>query len=98
MESLFDVWRDPFIPKLLNLRRDPYERADTDSNSYNLCRDHKIAPLGLPAAAKVQPFLMSLQKFLSTFQKFPPRQRPASFSIDQMTAKRMPPKGKQLLL
>ena len=91
MESLFAVWRDPNIPKLLNLRRDPYERADTDSNSNNLCRDHKIAPLGLPAAAKVQPFLMSLQKF-------PPRQRPASFSIDQMTAKRMPPKGKQLLL
>ena len=87
MESLFDVWRDPFIPKLLNLRRDPYERADTDSNSNNLCRDHKIAPLGLPAAAKVQPFLMSLQKF-------PPRQRPASFTIDQMTEKFMQFKGR----
>jgi hypothetical protein len=35
----FDIWRDPFVtlraPKLFNLRRDPFERADTDSNNYD---------------------------------------------------------------
>jgi arylsulfatase len=42
MEQLahrFDVWREPFVklrtPKIFNLRRDPFERADTDSNNYN---------------------------------------------------------------
>lgn len=77
----FDVWRDPFvdlrIPKIFNLRRDPFERADTDSNSYNVWWDHKIAAQGSPAVAKVV-------RFLSTFQKYPPRQRPASFTIDQV--------------
>jgi arylsulfatase A-like enzyme len=35
----FDIWRDPFVvlraPKLFNLRRDPFERADNDSNNYD---------------------------------------------------------------
>ena len=82
----FDVWRDPFVdlraPKIFNLRRDPFERADTDSNSYNVWWDHKVGPIALPAAGKVQQFLM-------TFQKFPPRQRPASFTIDQIVEKLM---------
>ncbi|WP_341706678.1 arylsulfatase [Halopseudomonas sp.] len=82
----FDVWRDPFvelrIPKVFNLRRDPYERADTDSNSYNVWWDKKIAVVGLPAMIRVQ-------QFLNTFQEFPPRQRPASFTIDQMMEKFM---------
>ena len=77
----FDVWRDPFvdlrIPKIFNLRRDPFERADTDSNSYNVWWDHKIAGQAMPAVAKVA-------RFLSTFQKYPPRQRPASFTVDQI--------------
>ena len=77
----FDVWRGPFvdlrIPKLFNLRRDPFERADTDSNSYNVWWDHKIAAQGSPAVAKVV-------RLMSTFQKYPPRQRPASFTIDQI--------------
>ena len=41
--SRFDVWREPFvplrIPKVFHLRRDPFERADTDSNGYNLWWD-----------------------------------------------------------
>jgi arylsulfatase len=77
----FDVWRDPFvdlrIPKVFNLRRDPFERADTDSNSYNVWWDHKIAAIGMIGVGKVG-------QFLGSFQKFPPRQRPASFTIDQM--------------
>lgn len=82
----FDVWRDPFVelraPKLFNLRRDPFERADTDSNSYNVWWDKKIAAVGLPAFIRVQ-------QFLKTFEKYPPRQRPASFTIDQIVEKYM---------
>lgn len=76
----FDVWRDPFVdlraPKVFNLRRDPFERADTDSNSYNAWWDRKVAVVGMPGLIKVQ-------QFLGTFQKYPQRQSPASFTIDQ---------------
>ena len=76
----FDVWRDPFvslrIPKVFNLRQDPFERADTDSNMYNSWWDKKIAARGIPGAILVR-------QFLATFEEFPPRQRPASFTIDQ---------------
>jgi arylsulfatase len=87
----FDVWRDPFvdlrIPKVFNLRRDPFERADTDSNSYNVWWDRKIQVAGMPA-------LIRVQQFLATFQKYPPRQRPASFTIDQMTERYMQFEGR----
>jgi arylsulfatase len=77
----FDVWRDPFvtlrIPKVFHLRRDPFERADTDSNNYNAWWDHKIAGPGFAAMA-------SVERFVATFREFPPRQRPASFTIDQI--------------
>ena len=77
----FDVWRDPFvtlrIPKLFHLRRDPFERADTDSNSYNVWWDHKIAPQAMRARVAVSAFVRSLQEF-------PPRQRPATFTVDQI--------------
>ena len=87
----FDVWRDPFVelraPKVFNLRRDPFERADTDSNSYNVWWDKKAYAVALPSVIKVQ-------AFLQTFGKFPPRQRPASFTIDQVVEKFMNFKGK----
>ncbi len=77
----FDVWRDPFvtlrIPKVFHLRRDPFERADTDSNSYNVWWDHKISIAGVMGSAAVRKFVQSLHQF-------PPRQRPASFTIDQI--------------
>ncbi|MEG1038923.1 MAG: arylsulfatase [Pseudomonas sp.] len=82
----FDVWRDPFVdlraPKVFNLRRDPFERADTDSNSYNVWWDKKVAVVALPAMVRVQ-------QFLATFKAFPPRQRPATFTVDQMMEKFM---------
>ncbi|MBM7061928.1 arylsulfatase [Pseudomonas sp. UL073] len=82
----FDVWRDPFvelrIPKVFNLRRDPFERADTDSNGYNVWWDKKVAVVGFPAMIRVQ-------QFLNTFEKYPPRQRPATFTVDQMVEKFM---------
>ncbi|WNJ17358.1 arylsulfatase [Pontibacter sp. G13] len=74
------VWRDPFVslraPKIFNLRRDPFERADTDSNNYN----HwwvKHAFLLVPAQAYVG-------KFIETFKDYPPRQRPAKFNLDEV--------------
>ena len=77
----FDVWRDPFvilrIPKIFNLRRDPFERADTDSNSYNLWWDHKVGAIANLAMVEVS-------KFVGSLAQFPPRQRPASFTIDQI--------------
>ncbi|MFK7977096.1 MAG: sulfatase-like hydrolase/transferase, partial [Halioglobus sp.] len=77
----FDVWRDPFItlriPKLFHLRRDPLERADTDSNGYNNWWDKKIAPVAMQGREAVTRFVVSMHQF-------PPRQRPASFSVDQV--------------
>ncbi len=77
----FDVWRDPFvmlrIPKVFHLRRDPFERADTDSNSYNVWWDHKISAAGAQGRVAVSQFVASLQQF-------PPRQRPGTFTVDQI--------------
>ena len=76
----FDVWRDPFVmlraPKIFNLRSDPFERADTDSNSYNHWWVKRVFLL-----APAQQFV---GKFLSTFKEFPPRQTPAKFNLDDV--------------
>jgi arylsulfatase len=61
---------------MFNLRRDPYERAEITSNTYyDWLLDH--AYLLVPAQAYVG-------NFLATFQEFPPRQKAASFSLDQV--------------
>ncbi|MCB1844416.1 MAG: sulfatase-like hydrolase/transferase, partial [Halioglobus sp.] len=77
----FDVWRDPFvmlrIPKVFHLRRDPFERADTDSNSYNVWWDKKIAALASQG-------MVTVAQFVGSFKAFPPRQRPATFTVDQV--------------
>ena len=83
----FEVWVRPFtvlrVPRLFNLRRDPFERADRDSDFYTkFFIDHMFVMV--PAQALVA-------KFLQTFQKFPPRQKPASFTIDQVIEKLAPP-------
>ncbi|NOK22349.1 arylsulfatase [Corallococcus carmarthensis] len=75
-----NVWREPLAelraPKIFNLRSDPFERADTDASMYYDLWMMEHAFLLVPAQALVG-------EFLKTFEKFPPRQRPASFSIDQ---------------
>ncbi len=75
-----DVWQDPFtqlrLPKIFNLRTDPFERADHEAIGYGRWRFDRIFLL-VPAQALVG-------KFLGTFQEFPPRQKPSSFSIDQV--------------
>ncbi len=79
----FRVWMEPFVPLrvplIFNLRRDPYERSEITSNTYyDWLLDH--AYLLVPAQTYVG-------KFLTTFQEFPPRQKAASFSLDQVMEK-----------
>ena len=67
------------MPKIFNLRTDPYERADITSNTYyDWLLDHAWALI--PAQAYVA-------RMLQTLDEFPPRQEPASFSIDKMMEK-----------
>ena len=87
----FRVWMEPFVPLrvplIFNLRRDPYERATITSNTYH---DWQLdrAFLLVPAQAYVG-------KFLETFKQFPPRQKAASFSLDQVMEKLAVPGGAQ---
>jgi arylsulfatase A-like enzyme len=83
------VWQDPFVPlrfpKLFDLRADPFERADQESIDYGRWRAERIYLL-VPAQALVG-------QFLATFKEFPPRQKPATFSIDQVLEKLQQPAG-----
>ena len=78
------IWAEPFtklrVPKLFNLRSDPYERADITSNTYYdwFMSDGAGAFLGAPSI---------VGNFLATFKEYPPSQRPSSFSIDQLVEK-----------
>ena len=76
----FEVWQEPFtflrLPKIFNLRMDPFERADHEAINYPQWRIERTYLL-VPAQVIVA-------QFLATFQDFPPRQKPASFSIDQV--------------
>ncbi|MHC4740275.1 MAG: arylsulfatase [Planctomycetota bacterium] len=80
VEATLKAWFEPFVPLrvplLFNLRRDPYERATITSNTY---WDWFIdrAFLLVPAQDYVG-------KFLATFKAYPPRQKAASFTIDQV--------------
>ncbi|HRK95866.1 MAG TPA: arylsulfatase [Rhodospirillales bacterium] len=88
-QGTFRVWMEPFVPLrvplIFNLRRDPYERATITSNTYH---DWQIerAFLLVPAQAYVG-------RFLETFREFPPRQKAASFSLDQVMEKLTGPTG-----
>jgi arylsulfatase A-like enzyme len=74
------VWANPFtslrVPKMYNLRTDPYERADITSNTYyDWLLDHAF--LVVPAQDYVG-------KFLATLKDYPPRQKAASFNLDEV--------------
>src|SRR5215213_7842298 len=74
------VWAEPFthlrVPKIFNLRTDPYERADITSNTYyDWILDHAWV------CVPMQAFVLGM---LQTFQQFPPRQKPASFTLEQV--------------
>jgi arylsulfatase len=83
MQGTLAVWAEPFIPlrvpKLYNLRLDPFERADITSNTYY---DWLFDNDYLVFAAQ-----MLMGQFLNTFREFPPRQKAASFTIEQAVEK-----------
>ncbi|UCC83733.1 MAG: arylsulfatase, partial [Gemmatimonadota bacterium] len=76
----FRVWMEPFVPLrvplILNLRRDPYERAPITSNTY--------FDWVLDRAYLLVPAQTYVGGFLQTFLEYPPRQKAASFSLDQV--------------
>src|ERR1700752_5096234 len=78
------VWFEPPVtmrgPHLYNLRSDPFERGTEDATMFYDKWKADRAFLLVPAQAIVG-------EFLKTFQEFPPRQRPSSFSIDQALEK-----------
>jgi arylsulfatase len=77
------VWAEPFVPLrvplLYNLRTDPFERASITSNTYY---DWMLDNAYLVFAAQTV-----MGEFLATFREFPPRQKAASFTIDQAMEK-----------
>jgi arylsulfatase len=82
-QGTMQVWAEPMVPlrlpKMYNLRTDPYEFADITSNTYwDWIFDHAF--ILVPAQALVG-------EFLATLKEFPPRQKAASFSIDQVVDK-----------
>jgi arylsulfatase len=77
------LWANPFtnlrVPKIFNLRTDPYERADVTSNTYyDWTMDHVF--LLVPAQDYVG-------QFLATFRDYPQRQKAATFNLDEVLAK-----------
>ena len=79
----FGVWREPFVelrvPLMFNLRRDPYERAQHNSNTYN---DWFLS----------RPYLLfnstdTAMRFLITFREFPPTGTAGSFNLEAVKKK-----------
>jgi arylsulfatase len=76
----FGVWREPFVqvrvPYLFNLRRDPFEKAQHNSNTYNdwfLSRVFVLVPVQQLAG-----------QFLMTMKDYPPSQSPGSFNLSKI--------------
>ncbi|MBK0402507.1 arylsulfatase [Adhaeribacter sp. BT258] len=82
-QGTMQVWAEPFtrlrVPKLFNLRTDPYEFADITSNSYWDWYSHTAYLFFLAQAAAGM--------FAETFKEFPPIQKPNTFTIDDAIAK-----------
>ena len=75
-------WAEPLVklrlPLIFNLRRDPFERADFNSNTYfDWMVDHVPQLYLMQATVAAQ---------IENFVKFPPRQKPASFNLDAVLA------------
>jgi arylsulfatase len=83
VKGTMQIWAEPFVtlrvPKIFNLRTDPYEMADVTSNTYyDWLFDHVF--LLVPAQAIVG-------SFIGTFKDYPPRQKSASFNLDEVMQK-----------
>jgi len=81
-----NVWAEPFVklrlPHIFNLRRDPFERAEFNSNVYwDWVIDHVPYLYAAQAVVKEQ---------IDNFVKYPPRQKAASFNLDTVMAQLKP--------
>ena len=80
VRGTLQIWAEPFVslrlPKIFNLRLDPYERADVTSNTYY--------DWLLDRAFLLVPAQDYVGKFLMTFKDFPARQKAASFNLDEI--------------
>ena len=83
------VWAEPFttlrLPKLFNLRTDPYERADITSNTYYEWMMRRAYVLQASQAF--------VGKFLESFKEFPQRQKAATFNLDEVMEQLNKPAG-----
>ncbi|MGR4066091.1 MAG: arylsulfatase [Vulcanimicrobiaceae bacterium] len=82
-------WAEPFVklrlPHIVSLRRDPFERADFNSNTYfDWMVDHVPQMYMMQAVVAGQ---------IEDFKKFPPRQAPASFNLDSVMEQVKQPHG-----
>ena len=75
------LWREPFVelrtPLLFNLRRDPFERAQHNSNTYNDWWMDRTGFIFPPVAGL-------LAKFIMTMQEYPPSQKAGSWNVSKM--------------
>lgn len=75
-----NIWANPFtclrFPKTYNLRMDPYEHADISGSGYDQWRTEN--------AYLIAEGVLRASAFLQTFIEYPPSQKPASFSVDQI--------------
>ena len=83
MTGTVQIWMEPFValrvPKIFNLRTDPFERADVTSNTYwDWLIDHFYLMYGGQAL---------VAQFMNTFLEYPPRMKPASFAVETIVAK-----------
>jgi arylsulfatase len=79
LRAWIEPWKPLRVPLIFNLRRDPYERAYFTSNTYyDWLLDHVFF---------LVPAQQYVGQFLATFQEFPPRQKAASFTVDQVMQK-----------
>ncbi len=76
-------WAEPFVklrmPKMFNLRRDPFERADDNSNTYwdwEISHAYLLYEMQAVVADQIDNFI-----------KYPPRQKPAAFNLDEVLQK-----------
>lgn len=81
-QGTLQIWGEPFvtgrIPKLFNLRTDPYEFADITSNTY--------WDWYLDRAFILVPMQGIIGDFLGTLKEFPPSQKAGSFNLDKVLA------------
>jgi arylsulfatase len=82
-------WAEPLVklrvPHIIHLRRDPFERADFNSNTYwDWLVDHT------PQMYQMQQIVAEQ---IEAFKQFPPRQKPASFNLDGVMAQMATPHG-----